>query len=141
MQRYVVWFVVFVLFECILSMGSLFHILLPSVLISPQCENWSKNMIHSSNLLTNEHHTLAMREPLKFDAVPKLVLAELLHRWVKQHATVELSTERTEELVALAREPLPRGRAHKTIAVSKQYAVVRWHKDLRLTLRHPSPGS
>ena len=82
-----------------------------------------------------------MRPPFTFSAVPKLVLAELLHRWVRLHAAVELSTDRTDEVVALATEPLPRGVASRAITVCKRYNVVRIKKELRLRLRNAGPGS
>lgn len=78
---------------------------------------------------------IAMKPSLEFGAVPKLVLSELLRRWVALHTGMELSLARTEEVEALAREPLPRGAASKAVTVCQRYDVVRVKKHLRLRLR------
>lgn len=66
--------------------------------------------------------------------MPKLVLGELIHRWVQRSSGVELTAERMQALIELARSKLLH-KPTRAVTICKEFDVVRVKHELQLRHR------
>lgn len=67
--------------------------------------------------------------------IPKLVLSELVRRWVQRGADLELGAEAVQRITESLCTPLGDGRAKRTVTISKEWEVSRYRNELRLEQR------
>lgn len=103
---------------------------------SAQCQQYNKEIEYDSAARDNTYLAkMSFRYPDQAATVPKLVLGELVRKWVVRCCDVELAADRVQALVDLARTPLPHGRASRSVTISKIWDVVRVRHELQLRPR------
>lgn len=66
------------------------------------------------------------------EAMPRIVLAQLLHRWVHRKTGVALNTDRMQELTEFVLRPLAHGRTQKAFTISPQWELAHVRSGLYL---------
>lgn len=69
------------------------------------------------------------------EKIPKLVLSELVRRWVQRGTGMELGTDPLQRITDSLYTPLEHGKAKRTVTLSKEWEVSRYRSELRLEQR------
>lgn len=101
-----------------------------------QCDKYNKEIVYDSTANPTSEYVAKMVFPHTDFAtsVPKLVLGELVRRWVQRACDVELAAERIQALVEIARSRLLH-RPTRAVTVCKEFDVVRVKHELQLRRR------
>lgn len=101
-----------------------------------QCKQYNKTITYHSTTDPDSEYIARMSFPLPSTAttMPKLVLGELVRRWVHLVSDVELTAERMQALVEVARTKLLH-KPTRAVTICKDFDVVRVKHELQLRRR------